>query len=88
MRTIEVINFGEYQWHGPKHAARIERARVLYSNEDRVSETLKFCYVKDGRHARTHLTIDQEHFVELLRSAVEKKVFRPEIIKGLRKALK
>jgi hypothetical protein len=88
MRTIEVINFGEYQWDGPKHAARIERVRVLFSDRDRVSEMLKFCYLNDGRHARTHLTIDQDDFVELLKSAVENNVFRPEVIKELRKVLK
>ena len=88
MRTIEVVNYGEHQWDGPEHAARIERARVIYSNRDRVEEVLKFCYLKAGRHARTHLTIDQEDFVELFKSAVENNVFKPEVIKRLRKVLK
>jgi hypothetical protein len=88
MRTIEVVNYGEHQWDGPEHAARIERARVLYSNRDRVSEVLKFCYLKDGRHARTHLTIDQDDFVGLFKSAVENNVFKPEVLKELRKILK
>jgi hypothetical protein len=88
MRTIEVINYGEHQWDGPEHAARIERARVLYSNRDRVSHVLKFCYVKDGRHARTHLVMDQDDFADLFESAVKNNVFKPEVIDKMRKALK
>lgn len=85
MRTIEVINYGEHQWDGPENAARIERARVLYSEDDRVSEVLKLCYLKAGRHARTHLTIEQEDFVDLMKSALENRVFTPEVVKKLRK---
>lgn len=88
MRTVEVITYGEFQWDGPEHAARIERARVLFSNNDKVSEMLKFCYLTNGRHARTHLTIEQEGFVELFRSAVENNVFKPEVLKGIYKVLK
>ena len=88
MRTVEVVNYGEYQWDGPKHAARIERARVLFSDRNKVSEILKFCYLTNGRHARTHLTIEQEDFVELFKDAIEKNVFKPEVLKELRKALK
>jgi hypothetical protein len=88
MRTVEVVNFGHLPWKGnPLHAARIERARVLFSDEDRVREVLKFCYVKNGRHARTHLTISQEDFVSLFRSAVEEHVFSPQVLKGLSKVL-
>jgi hypothetical protein len=88
MRTIEVVEYGEYRWNGnPRHAARIERARVLFSDEDKVREILKFCYVKNGRHARTHLTIDQDEFVRLFRSAVERHVFSPRVLKGLSKVL-
>jgi len=87
MRTVEVISYGEHRWKGPGNAARVERARVLYSKEDRVSEVLKFCYLKNGRHARTHLTIHQDAFVKLFKSAVENGVFQPEVIKQLRKAL-
>jgi hypothetical protein len=49
---------------------------------------LKFCYTSNGRHARTHLTIDQEDFVELFDSAMEKNVFKPEVLKGIYKLLK
>jgi hypothetical protein len=88
MRTVEVVNFGEHRWNGdPKHAARIERARVLFSDENNVKEVLKFCYVKNGRHARTHLTISQEEFVSLFQSAIEQHVFSPETLKRLSKVL-
>jgi hypothetical protein len=88
MRTIEVINYGEHQWDGPENAARIERARVFYSDDDRAREVLKFCYLKGGRHARTHLTIDQDDFVKLFKSAFDSNVFKPEVINQLRKILK
>jgi hypothetical protein len=88
MRTIEVINYGEFQWDGPENAARIERARVLFSDRNKVSEMLKFCYTSKGRRARTHLTIDQEDFVKLFESAVEANVFKPEVVRGIYKTLK
>lgn len=88
MRTIEVVRYGEYQWKGPENEARIERARVIYSDRDRVREVLKFCYLKNGRHARTHLTIDPEDFVELLKSSIENDVFTPKILKELRRVVK
>jgi hypothetical protein len=88
MRTIEVITYGEHEWDGPENAARIERARVLYSDHDRVSERLKFCYLKNGRHARTHLTISQDEFVELFRDAVQKNVFEPAVVKQIARILK
>jgi hypothetical protein len=88
MRTIEVLKFGEHPWRGDRrHAARIERVKVLFSNEDRTRELLKFCYVKNDRHARTHLTIDQDEFVSLFRSAVDEDVFSPRVLKGLFKVL-
>jgi hypothetical protein len=88
MRTIKVIKFGQHPWDGdPRHAARIERVKVLFSNEDKTREVLKFCYVKNDRHARTHLTIEQEDFVSLFRSAVEEDVFSPKVLKGLSKVL-
>ena len=88
MRTIEIIKFGELPWKkDSSHAARIERVKVLFSNEDRTRELLKFCYVKNDRHARTHLTIDQDDFVDLFRSAVEEDVFSPKVLKGLAKVL-
>ena len=88
MRTIEVITYGEFQWDGPENAARIERARVFFSNGDKVTEMLKFCYLSNGRHARTHLTIEQEDFVELFRSAIEKNVFKPEVLRDINRILK
>jgi hypothetical protein len=88
MRTIEVVSYGEHQWRGPEHAARIERARVLFSDKNRVKEVLKFCYLKGGRHARTHLTIDPEEFVDLFQSAVEAGVFPADVLKELFKVLK
>jgi hypothetical protein len=88
MRTVEVITYGEFQWNGPEHAARIERARVFFSDENKVREMLKFCYTNNGRHARTHLTIDQEDFVELFDSAMENNVFRPEVLRDIYKLLK
>lgn len=88
MRTIEVVTYGEHQWDGPEHAARIERARVLYSGNDTVDEVLKFCYLKNGRHARTHLTISQENFADLFLDAVEKNVFEPKLLREMYKALK
>jgi len=88
MRTLKVVSYGEYQWNGPGHAARIERARVFYSWDDKAREVLKFCYLKGGRHARTHLTIKQDDFVELFRSAVENKVFDPGVINRMRRILR
>lgn len=88
MRTVEIVTYGQHEWAGPEHAARIERARVLYSDDDRVREVLKFCYLNGGRHARTHLTIGQEDFVSLFRDAVQKNVFEPNVLKGLFRVLR
>jgi len=88
MRTVETITYGECQWDGPENAARIERARVLFSDQNKVTELLKFCYLTNGRHARTHLTIEQEDFVELFGDAVENNVFTPEVLKAIFKILK
>jgi hypothetical protein len=87
MRTIEVVTYGEHEWDGPENAARIERARVLYSDHDHVSDRLKFCYLKNGRHARTHLTISQNEFVDLFRDAVQKNVFEPDAIREMARIL-
>lgn len=88
MRTVEVVAHGEFQWDGPENAARIERARVLYSDKNRVKEVLKFCYMKNDRHARTHLTIDPEDFVELMKSSIEAGVFPADVLKELFNVLK
>jgi hypothetical protein len=91
MRTMEILCHGEHSWRtppDPDNAARIELVKVIFSNERRARDLLKFCYLKDGRHARTHLTIDPEEFVELFQSAVEAGVFPADVLKELFKVLK
>ena len=91
MRTLEILNYGYVPWkkrEDQNNGARIERVRVIFSDEDRTRELLKFCYLKDGRHARTHLTIEPEDFVDLFHSAVEADVFPSNVLKRLSKVLK
>lgn len=91
MRTLEVLHYGYCPWKkadDENNGARIERVRVIFSNEDRTRELLKFCYLKNGRHARTHLTIEPEDFVDLFRDAVEQEVFPPKVLEKLSAILK
>lgn len=90
MRTLRILRYGEHSWRTPAdpgNAARIELVSIIFSNERHARDLLKFCYLKDGRHARTHLTIDPEEFVELFRSAVEEGVFSKDVLKGLARAI-
>lgn len=84
MATIEQRAVGTFDW-GNSEEARIERNLVTLNG--RTWEALRFCKNKDGRHNRVHLVIEEGHFVELFRSALENSVFSEYAIEAFRKML-
>jgi hypothetical protein len=78
-RAVGTFNTDEQQ------QARIERN--LFALEGRSWEALRFCKNKNGRHNRVHLVIEEAHFVELFRDAVNNGVFSEEAIQRLRNIL-
>jgi hypothetical protein len=78
-RAVGTFNTDEQQ------QARIERN--LFALEGRSWEALRFCKNKNGRHNRVHLVIEEAHFVELFRDAVNNGVFSGEAIQRLRNIL-
>lgn len=84
MVTVEQRAVGTFAWNGSDQA-RIERNLFAFDGE--VSEKLRFCKNRNGRHNRVHLVIEEENFVELFRSAVENGVFSQASLQRLRNIL-
>ena len=84
MITVEQKAAGQFNWDGSEQA-RIERN--VFALDGKVWEGLRFCKNRNGRHNRVHLVIEEENFVALFRDAVEKGVFSPQTLQGLRNAL-
>jgi hypothetical protein len=84
MVTVEQRAVGTFKWNDSDQA-RIERS--LFAFDGGVTEKLRFCKNRNGRHNRVHLVIEEENFVKLFRSAVENGVFSEASIRGMREVL-
>ncbi|MFZ0580752.1 MAG: hypothetical protein WAN72_02060 [Candidatus Acidiferrales bacterium] len=84
MVTVEQRAVGTYNWNDVEQA-RIERNLFAFDGE--VSEKLRFCKNRNGRHNRVHLVIEESSFVELFASAVKNGVFSEPAIRRLRSVL-
>ena len=86
MLTLEQLAVGVYNWEDDgSEQARIERNRFALNG--RTWEALRFCKNRNGRHNRVHLVIEEEHFVDLFRDAVQNGVFSAETLTQLRRVL-
>ena len=84
MVTVEQRAVGTYDWNESEQA-RIERNLFAFDGE--VTEKLRFCKNRNGRHNRVHLVIEESSFVELFASAVKNGVFSEPAIRRLRDIL-
>jgi hypothetical protein len=84
MVTVEQRAVGTFDWNDIEQA-RIERNLFAFDGE--VTEKLRFCKNRNGRHNRVHLVIEESGFVELFASAVKNGVFSEPAIRRLRDIL-